>query len=233
MIKLYFEDADLEEFVLSGESDIAIPIQVTQSADGEVSVTAYLKYKLEAEQFCRVFAADPFSDGAKEYLESVFSPLMKKLGYRFEREYDQTVLSYEAECGKLQDVPCDAKIIFIGTNEELSSLYLGTTRDFEIDDDDPADVAFAAVQGNVALSVATVNDYSEDGSVEINVETAKNERDKGYGAAVTSALCRHLLSLGERVSYRCRASNGASRRVAEKCGLTYKGKTFYYLCYKI
>ena len=72
------------------------------------------------------------------------------------------------------------------------------------------DVAFAVVKGDTALSVASVNDFSDDGSVEINVETAPSERGQGYGSAVTYALCRYLLSLGERVSFRCRSTNAAS-----------------------
>ncbi|MBQ7669341.1 MAG: GNAT family N-acetyltransferase [Clostridia bacterium] len=229
-LKILTEDEELEEFVFDGGSDIAVPVTLDES-DGVVTLTVYSRYMREAEEFAGKYGGDPFSKEALAYLDGVFSPLMEKAGFRFECEYDQTVLNFASDV-EVPVTDCGADIVFADTNEKLNELYLSTTRDIEIDDDDPCDVVFAAVKDGAALSVASVNDYSDNGSVEINVETEKNSRGKGYATAAVSSLVNYLVSLGETVSYRCRKSNAASRRVAEKAGLKYKGKTFFYVCYK-
>ena len=229
-IKILTEDEELEEFVYDGDSDIAVPVTIDENEDG-VTLTVYSRYMREAEAFAERYGDDPFSKEATAYLDEIFSPLMEKAGFRFEREYDQTVFNYMSDVAV--SIPeCDAEIVRIDTNEKLGEIFLATTRDIEIDDDDPRDVVFAAVKDGAALSVASVNDYSDDGSVEINVETEKNSRRKGYATSAVSSLVNYLVSLGETVSYRCRKSNAASRRVAEKAGLKYVGKTFFFVCYR-
>lgn len=230
MTHIVFEDEELEEFVLSGESDIALPISVALDSAGDCTITVYSAYKNEAEKFEKLYGDDPLSDDAKEYIDRVFSPIVRKLGYRFEREFDQTVVSYEVKDGKVNDVSCDADVRIIKTNDELEKLYLH--EDIELSDGDPADVLCAVVIDDVMVSRAGVNDYSDNGSLEINVVTEKEFRGRGYGSAAVAGLCKYLTSLGERVSYKCRKSNAASRRVAEKTGLVVTGTSYYYVCYK-
>ena len=231
MIPVYFEDEGLEKYVMDGDSLIAVPFQISEDVRGERKITAYRSFGDFAEDFARRFEQDPLSREAKEYVEKTLAPKMKSAGYEYESEYDQTVVSYEAVKDKLAPVSRSVCVELIDNNERLSQLYFATTRDVEIDDGDPADCVAAAVRDSVVLSAASVNDYSDDGSVEINVETAINERCKGYAVACVSALAAYLLSLGERVSYKCRETNVASRRVAEKCGLVYTGKTYNFVCY--
>ena len=231
-MRMVFEDAGLEEFAMSGESCIAVPIQVSENAEGEVTVTVYSRFAESAQEFSRTFCDDPFSDEAKRFLEEGFTSPMAQAGYEYESDFDQTILCFEADEATLARCECDREVVCIDTNEKITKLSFDTVGSFEIDDEDPCDVAFAVVEDGAVLSVSCVNDLSEDGSLEINVETAVGERGKGYASAVVSALCRHLLALGERVSYKCRRTNGASLRVAEKCGLGYAGKSFNFVCYK-
>ncbi|MBR6916766.1 MAG: GNAT family N-acetyltransferase [Clostridia bacterium] len=232
-MRIIFEDAELEEFAMEGDGEIAVPVQVSKDNDGTV-ITVYSRFEKEAGEFSRFFARDPFSSDAISFLRRRVEPAMNDAGYEYEWEYDHTVLKYEAvsEDGIRTMQISDAEVVFIETEDELSKYYFATTRDFTINDDDKNDVAFAAVRDGAALSVASVNDLSEDGAIEVNVETVPAERGKGYASAVCASLCKYLLSRGERVVYQCRASNGASRAVAEKCGLKYKGKTFSFVCYR-
>ena len=231
-MKIRFEDDELEGFVMEGGSLIAVPIQIDVPEEGEPLLTVYSRFVKDAEKFVKKFEDDPLSPEALRFIEERFEKPMEKAGYTYERDFDHLVYNYEAKEDAMTDPGCAGDVVFVDTDEKLAALYISTTRDFRINDADPVDVAFAVVRDGTALSLASVNDFSEDGSVEINVETAPNERRNGYGAAVTYALCRYLLSLGERVSYKCRASNAPSRRVAEKCGLTYTGKTYSFVCYK-
>ncbi len=230
-MRIEFEDEELEGFVMDGSSMIAVPIQIDVPEEGESVVTVYSGFARLAEKFVRKYGDDPLSPDAVAFIEDHFAKPMEKAGYSYESEYDHLVCNFGAEEGRLVR-PSDAPTVFIDTDEKLASYYLNTTRDFEINDADPIDVAFAVVERDSALSLASVNDFSDDGSIEINVETAPNSRGLGYGAAVTHDLCRYLLSLGERVSYRCRSTNAPSLRVAEKCGLVFKGKTYSFVCYK-
>jgi|GEM_PF-1224771 hypothetical protein len=232
MTEILFEDEELERFVMEGDSQIAVPIQVMQKKSGECALTVYSRFSKEAKEFCRLYGDDPLSDAAKDYIVKTFSRPMEDAGYEYEADFDQTVLNYTTDGAALNEIVCGAEVVIVETNEKLSEIYIGTTRDFELDDDDPCDALAAVLCDGMALSLAGVNDYSDDGSLEINVETVPSERSRGYGAAAVSALCRHLMSLGERVSYRCRESNIPSRRVAEKAGLVYTGKTYSFVCYK-
>ncbi len=232
MIRIAFEDEELESFVMSGGSMIAVPIQIDEE-DGDVTVTVYSRYEETAREFISRFGDDPFCADAEAFIARAFSDEMEDFGYTYEEGVCHVVLNFEAERGKI--APCeisDAALVLIDTEEKLRSYYFDTVRDFSINDGDPVDVAFAAVRDGCVLSVASVNDYSDDGSLEINVETSVGERRKGYGTACVAALCRYLLDLGERVSYKCRMTNTASVQVAKKCGLTYKGKTYSFVCYK-
>ena len=231
-MRIVFEDEELEGFVMEGGSLIAVPVQIDVPEDGEPLLTVYSGFAKTAEKFAKKFEDDPLSPDALRFIEDHFTKPMEKAGYNYESDFDHLVLNYKAEDEYLTDPGHGDAVVFIDTDEKLASLYLNTTRDFRINDADPVDVAFAVVEGDSALSLASVNDFSDDGSIEINVETAPNSRGLGYGAAVTHDLCRYLLSLGERVSYRCRSTNAPSLRVAEKCGLVFKGKTYSFVCYK-
>ena len=231
-MRIVFEDEELEGFVMEGGSLIAVPIQIDVPEEGKAILTVYSGFVKLAEKFAKKFENDPLSPEALRFIEDHFTKPMQKAGYTYEADFDHLVYNFEAREDLLTDPGYAGEVVFIDTDEKLATLYLNTTRDFRINDADPVDAAFAVVEDGAALSLASVNDFSEDGSVEINVETAPNARGRGYGAAVTYALCRYLISLGERVSYKCRSTNAPSRRVAEKCGLTYKGKTYSFVCYK-
>ena len=229
MIKLSFEDGELEEFALEGDSDVAVPISVSEDVSGELTVTVYSRFAKEGEDFALSFADDPLSPEAIKNIDEVFAPLMRGYGFAYERDFDQTVLTYVSDgVTSKPAVPVE----LIDTEEKRKQFSYQTALDFEIDDEDPLDVAFAVTDGERAVSVAAVNDYSDDGSVEINVETAPECRGRGFATAAVSALCLYLEEHGERVTYKCRASNAPSRRVAEKAGLLYRNRTFYYVCYK-
>ena len=231
-MKIVFEDEELEGFVMEGSSHIAVPIQIDVPEEGEPFLTVYSRFAKTAEKFVKKYEDAPLSPEALEFIEEHFTKPMMKAGYSYEGEYDHLVLNFEAKEDSLNDPEPDIDTVFIDTDEKLASLCRGTTRDLRINDGDPVDVAFAVVKDGKVCSIASVHDFSGDGSVEINVETAVGSRNNGYASAATGALCRYLLSLGERVSYKCRASNEASRRVAQKCGMELTGKTYSFVCYK-
>lgn len=228
---MILEDGDLEEFVMSGESDIAVPIEIFVSDRGEAYLTVYSAFSDVANDFISRFSNDPFSSEALEYLNSALTEPMKKAGYRKDIRGEYRILSYSSAGADIRPPLCELEIVKISSNEEFEKYYNDTTRDVELDPDDPCDVCFAVIENGNIVSYAAVNDLTEDDTVEINVETCPNARGRGLATAVVSALCHYLTEFGETVSYRCRISNAASVRVAEKVGLKKTGVRYSFVCY--
>lgn len=231
-MKIIFEDENLEEFVMSGESCIAVPIDIYRKVGAETEMTVYSCYAKEGEAFAQKFGDDPFSEDAADYIKSVFSPLMKDAGYEFDSRGDYLIYKFTADKSyEPRDVDCPYRVVMISTNEEFEKYYNNTTRDVELDDDDPFDVCFAAVDGDMIVSFAAVNDISDDDSYEINVESSPAVRGKSCATAVVVSLCSYITALGEKVSYKCRSRNAPSRKVAQKAGLFFDGIGYSFVCY--
>lgn len=225
-MKIVFEDAELEKFVLSGDSPVALPFEIFVPVSGEAELTAYSCFENEALEFARRFSDDPLCPAAQDFLTGAAKAEMERAGYFADSRSDNLIRCFTAEKGYKSKAECPYEIVKISTNKEFERYYNNASRDVELDDGDPCDVCFAAVSEDVILSFAGVNDLRDDGAYEINVETAVQSRGQGCAAAVAGALAEYLDSLGERASYRCRSSNRASIRVAEKCGFTERGACF-------
>lgn len=231
-MRMVLEDGDLEEFVMSGESDIAVPIEFFVPVEGEARLTVYSAFSEVAKGFISRFSSDLFSSEALGYLDSAFTQPMMEAGYRKDIRGDYRILSYSSVGADIKPPVCELEIVKISSNEEFEKYYNDTTRDVEFDPDDPCDVCFAAIENGNIVSYAAVNDLSEDDTVEINVETCPHARGRGLATAVVSSLCHYLMGFGETVGYRCRISNAASVRVAEKVGLKMTGEGYSFVCYR-
>lgn len=229
-MKIVFEDSELEEFVMSGESCIALPFEVLVPQNGEAVVTVYSKFEKEARLFADLFSDDPLGKDAVSFIKEHFTLPMKKAGYEYDGRSCQRLIHFTSDKAEIRsfDLP---NVVMISTNAEFERYYNNATRDAELDDDDDLDVCFAVVEDDMILSFASVNDIRDGEYYEINVETSVESRNKGYAAAVVSALARYIISKGEKVSYKCRASNAASLRVAEKVGFSKAAESYSFVCY--
>ena len=63
-----------------------------------------------------------------------------------------------------------------------------------------------------------------DGSVEISVATAPDQRRKGSGEACVADITEYLLRKGITVRYKCAKSNSASLALCEKIGFELEGE---------
>lgn len=228
-MKFYFADEDFENFSLSEDGMFALPVSVTQGADGEVTVTSYKISEDAALEFCSLFESDPFSENARAFLTDKLTPLMEGYSLYPTKETGDVLLDF-----RMDVIPCETtKSVILGTNEEVSRYSADTTLwRLEVDDEDPLDVICAVIENERIVCFAAVNDLSEE-SAEINVECALSARRKGYATQCVKGLTRHILShdAGE-VSYVCRERNVASVKTAIKAGFTLKGKSMNFVFYR-
>ena len=229
-MKIEFEDRELEKFVMQGESCIAVPIEVFVPKDGECVVTVYSAFENIARKFAEKFKNDPLCEDAEAFIKEKFSALMKEAGYEYDGRFCHRIIHFAAD-SSTKLCQSEIKPVKISTNYEFERYYNYATRDVEFDDEDELDVCFAVVEDGKILSFAAVNDISDDESLEINVETSVESRGKGYATAAVAALTEYLISKGEKVSYKCRVTNSASCRVAEKAGLEKIGESYSFVCY--
>lgn len=229
-MRIEFEDAELEEFVMQGDSCIAVPFEVFVPEDSEWVVTVYSAFESVAAEFAERFCDAPLGPEAEDFIKEKLTEPMRAAGYEHDERYCQRLIHFAAD-SSTHIAECEIKAVKISTNDEFEQYYNSATRDVELDDEDELDVCFAVVENGNIVSFAAVNDISDDDFLEINVETSAESRGKGYAAAAVSALTRYLISKGEKVSYKCRVTNAASCRVAEKVGLKKIGESYSFVCY--
>lgn len=223
-----FEDKELEKFVLSGQSCIAVPVEIYVSANGETEFTVYSICRDTAEEFERKFCGSELSPVALAWLEGELYSFAENTGYRRFHSDNEKMLEYEiSDICHLNKNTKSGKCQMISDNSELAALCKNTGCDIEINGGD--DVIFAVVENGVILSYAGVNDIDHDGiSLEISVETMPDEIRKGYGSACVVALSEYLIERGYKVLYKCSSNNIASAALAEKCGFSFSGTRFSY-----
>jgi len=187
-----------------------------------------------AKTWERDFGENLLSGESVSWLDAQLSEQVKKLGYaRFESENELMAEYIATHDMQLTKIVCSAKVHRIYSNAVLQKLCEASGCDIEIADDGE-DVIFAVVENGRILAYAGMNDVLyNDGSVEISVETAPDERRKGYGISCVYELLKYLLDKGICVRYKCALSNCASSALAEKCGFELEGIRFSYVCERI
>lgn len=226
MINIKLESKDFEEYVLNGETDIAVPIEITENAEG-TEILTYAICKNIAEEFSALFGGNPITAESMSWLNNHVSTVMEHFGFYSPDVPRQWLNRYIAS------FPYDAlrghDDIAISIHHRRDGYDLS---EFDIINDD-SPVAIKIVNGNI-VSVAYVNDlFCGVGVVEIGVETLSDHRKMGYGTACVSALCAYLLESGvSSVIYHTYAGNIASNKTAVKAGLKRVSRIFSCTCYK-
>ncbi len=229
-MKIIFEDGELEEIAMSGGMCVTVPFEI--SLGEENSVTVFSVFENVASEYAEKYGDAPLSDEALSFVYRSIAPAMDKAGYEAAPMGSGHLVSFVAD--KTIDMPEaneQIPVIKIEKISDFSSFEIPSSMVPEVDDDDPSDVYFVIVQGGRIVSFAGVNDLSDDGAIEINVETDDGFKKKGYGKAVVAALIKYLVCLGERVRYCCNVSNVASVKIAKGLGLCFEKETSSFVYY--
>lgn len=227
-----FEDKELEESVMSGESCIAVPVEIFKDRNGKTVILTYSVFEDAARELEKSFD-DLLSEDALSFIDEKIKGEMKKLRYvHMPHEYE-FMTEYKLTPGCSVNRFENEYVTAIRDNATLQKLCENSVCDIEMDDGED-DVIYAVVKDGEILSYAGINDLDRgETSVEISVETAPDYMNMGYGSASVSALCDELLKKGKNVLYKTAKTNKPSIALAEKCGFEYTGERYSYYCEKI
>lgn len=223
------EDRELEAMVLSGNSCIAVPVEINVPVDSEAQITTYSCFYKIAEEFERLFKDKLLSADALNWLDKKIYTDVKMFGYKHYFEEIHMMCEYTLENVSQLYKHNSNDVTFISSEADLvgcdTSLIDGIVMEKE---------AAVIIKDGKLVSIACINDVSfDDGSVELYVETDSDYRGNGYGAATVSALAEKYLCKGVAVRYKCAKSNDASIKLAEKCGFIKNGERYSYVCFAI
>ncbi len=218
----WIADKEGEDFVNENAWDVMIPVSYTK-IDGALTVEYYPEVREEIQCFFREHEDDPFSDGALSRLFSLLGEYFERKGYEDDRFRDRWGYVYR---GVATASATGAEPLLSADEEDNNTTY-----DIEASLDDGRLVYGVKADGRV-VSVAvthTAPDEAAGDTVEVGVETAPGFRGRGYATLALSALSQELFRRGFLTEYRCQRYNGASRKVAERAGLSEVGKYYYYV----
>lgn len=228
MIRL--EEKAFEETVLAEENDIAVPIEVSVTADGAVDLLVYSFAEETARRFEKEYGGDPFSDEAKAFLTDQLSPVMESLGYETDGALTHGYLEYRCtspdESRILQDCALIDTLDGETGSEELA------LDEFELDPGNPLDRMAVIRRNGRIVCYAGVNDLADDGVPELTVECDGDWRRQGFAASCAAGLTVYLTGLGYAVSYACAETNTASVRTAEAVGFEPVRRVMPFVCYR-
>ena len=206
---------------LPDDRDLLIPVCASIRGD-TVEITCFEEFAGIAKEYGEKFAFAPLSDAALGELFSAIDPVMKSRGYampddRFEIDW----------AGVLDRAPVSGGVLVFNAidaapYENLTGIDLAEAAELHQE-------AFVCVAEGKVVSVAVEN-FAEDGYVEIACETAEAYRGKGCAYSACAALCRDIVGDGYSVRWQCSADNAASVALAEKLGFEKIGSEMY-MCY--
>lgn len=231
-MKILIEDKFTEDAVMDGEMCISVPFEITILSSGEKYVRCLSCFKGVADEFVKKFGNDPFSRDAKDFVRAELFDKMNSIGYETDADERGHLVYYSADETFVPTADTAAiETVMLSVTSEFDNYKIPDSMFAELDDGDELDVCFAVVLDDRIVSYAAINDMSEDGSLEINVETEPEYRGKGFGSAVVSALVNYLVSKGEKVSYCSEKNNASSISVAQKIGLRFEKESYSFVYY--
>lgn len=229
MIRL--EDQEFESFVLSGASDIAVPLEVFRDAAGNVTITSYRFCLDVAKEFEMLFEKDPFAPEAVHFLREHLTPLVSKFGFVLDRKASELIYEWERS-EPYEDLSAERAVLLTATPEEGFSSLLSFTPD--PDPANPLSFCAAVIEDGRVVSCAQINDLpTDDGFPEVNAETALPYRRMGYAASSVRVLADALIKRGMTVRYACRSKNKGSAGTAAAAGFVRHGERRSFVCYHV
>lgn len=224
------EDPFFEEAAMNGDFDVIVPVSIFVPSNGDEPLfTAYNS----VWDICEAYEADNRDDlmnpDALAKLCRDITPAIREMGYDVDLKGSRVILEYRINSTNESVEKYAQHAVIIRSYEEIRELECPL---LHVPDPEDGNVCSVVIENGVVCSSADINDYSDDDSVEINIETASAYRGKGYGTIATAGLIRHLLNDGNTVAYNCAEKNISSSAIAKKLGMTLQGKSFNIICYE-
>lgn len=216
-------DKFFERFSLSRNGTMALPVSISENAEGSVTYEVYKKLVKKTADFEKS-GTDPFSADGLTQLREIADAYMKKYKYTASGR-TEILFEYRADSPLPEG---SVQTVILKSNGEISAYGADTTLwNLEVDDEDSCDVICAVIENGRIAAYACVDDIQDEDGVEVTVECAPAYRCRGFASSCTARLINYLLGEGltNAVHYKCRSTNTASRKCAEKAGLKYAGRS--------
>ncbi|MBQ4353876.1 MAG: GNAT family N-acetyltransferase [Clostridia bacterium] len=224
-----YEDPEFEKEILEGGSCLAVPAEISLSDEDGAQLLVYSICSETAQEFSADYSSDPFSDEAIAFLNSRLAPEMEKWGFTLTDARSHAYLEFRCSKPDTAKILPDCEIIASLDREKWDNLELD---EFELDESDPTDRMAVIRRKGKIVCFAGLNDLSEDGLFELNVECEEAYRRKGFAASCIAALTAYLLGLGEDVKYVTSVQNEASRKTAQAAGFRLYKKVLPFVCHR-
>ena len=225
-MKYTFDES--EEFVLR-HGDVAIPIELTENDAVIYHAVEDIFLAWDAE-----LSGGPLTEQAKRSLISALCGVMNAFGFVPSEDVGTALLTYHYISDENHGAKANGTVI-LQTPEDIAKYEFDTSLwRLDIDPDDEFDVLCCRVENGRVAAFAAVNDFSDEDYPEICVECAPEHRCKGYATECAEGLVKYLTGVcgAKAVSYVCRESNIASRRVAEKAGFKFVSRRVPFVFYR-
>jgi len=226
---IVFEDADFEKGVLE-DGCIAVPVEISLTQDGELSLCVYSFCRDAAEAFIERFSADPFSDEALAFVSDALSEKMAEMDFELTDPREHEYFEYRCTDPDTSKILADCDIIDTLKGEKWDNLELD---EFELEKSDPTDRMAVIRRDRRIVCYAGINDISDgDGMYELTVECEEEYRRRGFASSCIAAMADHLIRLGEGVKYVTAGTNTASQHTAASAGFVLCRKVLSFVCYR-
>ncbi len=214
----------IEESGFKRGDELVFPLGLTLSADKGKTVTACPEAKDAAEYLEGLDEAEIFTENTKSVLSGMLFERFSELGYDTEIVFStEFILKSRDKVARSLILPSSEPLLPENQYENLT--------DCQPDPLGEGLLCFGTViDGRIVSAAAENPHFSDDGVVDIGVETAEGYEGNGYAASNVASLAYYLLDPGVFVTYIADDENRASLRVAEKVGFTPETKELRVIC---
>lgn len=212
----------ISEKFLNNPYGVIVPFSVTGRTDGTFECDVYdvLRDKLVLDD-----PDDYLTEGFFRRVNLALAHPVAKLGYEPDMQLTHSCLMHyrtSAPCSADKILPSTVQVDDIDKYTDL------TDTDFSTDEFP----VFATLYGGSLVCTCGVNDFIDENTVEIAVETIERHRGNGYARSCVCAMINYLVSKGYEAAYLTYPDNTASVALAESCGLYLYSRDYHFVCYE-
>ena len=210
------------EKFLNNPYGVIVPFSVTGRTDGTYECDVYdvLRDKVELTA-----PADYLTEGFFRRVNLSLAHPVAALGYEPDMQLTHSFLMHYRSDKILDEsaiLPSTVKVEDIAAYTDLTDTEFST-------DEFPV---FATLEGGALVCTCGVNDFIDENTVEIAVETVEKYRGNGYARSCVTAMVNYLISEGYSAAYLTYPDNTASIALAESCALDLYSRDYHFVCYE-
>ena len=207
---------------LNNPYGVIVPFSVTGRTDGSYECDVYdvLRDRLDLTE-----PDDYLTEGFFRRVNLALAHPVARLGYECDMHLTHSfILHYRSDTPLYESaiLPSTIRVDDIDGYTDLTDTEF-STEEFPV---------FATLYGGSLVCTCGVNDFIDENTIEIAVETVERHRGNGYARSCVCAMVNYLVSKGYTAAYLTYPDNAASVALAQSCGLSLYSRDYHYVCYE-